>query len=84
MAKFKRRVVGTICKGKEGKGDYLKITEDIKAGFFNLESKKSQLDNLEKLINEGKVSGDFAETIRARIENIPDFVRFQIVKVEKE
>lgn len=52
--------------------------------YLNLESKKDQLANLEKGIATGKLSGDVAAQIRARIEKTPDFVRFDVVKLSKE
>lgn len=52
--------------------------------YLNLETKKDQLANLEKGIAAGKLTGDVAAQIRARIEKTPDFVRFDVVKLSKE
>lgn len=88
MAKYKRTTIGSIVKSKEnGKPDYIKVNgaHVLKDGqFLNLESKAFQLASLEEAVKAGKLSGDAAEQARARINNIPDFVRFTIVAVEKE
>lgn len=80
MAK-KRKVIGSVVKGKDGKPDYIKISQDVtlKAGqFVNLESKKSQLESVEKAEAEGKLSAEVAAKVRAAVEKIPDFVRFNL------
>ena len=51
--------------------------------YLNLESKTDQLKNLEKGIASGKLSGDVVDKIRERIEKMPDFVRFDVIKLEK-
>lgn len=88
MAKYKRTVVGSIIKNKDAKkGDYLKVTGThvLKNGqYLNLESKASQLASLDSAVADGKISGDNAAAARERISKIPDFVRFQVVAVEKE
>lgn len=79
----KRIQVGTVMKGKEGKGDYIKVEEDItlkKGEFLNLESKASQIASLTKAIEEGKLSQEVGEKMLANAEKIPDFVRFRITK----
>jgi len=35
-------------------------------------------------VENGKLSGDLADKIRANIEKMPDFIRFNIVKVTKD
>lgn len=88
MAKYKRSVIGSVVKSKEaGKPDYIKVNgaHVLKDGqYLNLESKTFQLASLEEAIKAGKLSGDMANSARERINKIPDFVRFQIVSVEKE
>jgi hypothetical protein len=42
-----------------------------------------QLKSLDKAVTDGKLSEDLAEKIRSNLEKIPDFVRFQIVHIEK-
>ena len=79
----KKVTVGSVVKGKDGKPDYIKVRGEhiLRDGdFLNLESKASQLASLEKGIESGKISEDFAEKIRERLERIPDFVRFEITK----
>lgn len=85
---YKRLEIGSVLKSKDAsQPDYIKIKEDVvlkKGDILNLESKKSKLANLEKNIENGKLSGDLADKIREGIEKIPDFIRFSIVKVSKE
>jgi hypothetical protein len=83
MAKYKRTIVGSVLKGKDGKPDYIKIEKEMTPGFYNLESKKTQLDNIDRLEEEGRMDKELADQIREKINNIKDFVRFQIVKVER-
>lgn len=84
--KYKRRVVGSVCKSKtDGQPDYIKIREDLvlkKDQTLRLESKKFQLSSLDSVVAAGKLSPDVADGIRERIEKIPDFVRFEIVALE--
>lgn len=88
MAKYKRTVVGSVVKAKEkGKADYIKVSADVvltKGQFLNLESKQFQKESLEAAIASGKLKAEFADKARERVEAIPDFVRFQIVAVQKE
>ncbi len=85
---YKRKQIGSVLKSKDvSQPDYIKITEDIvlkKGDILNLESKKSKLASLDKNIENGKLSGDLADKIREGIEKMPDFVRFEIVKVTKD
>lgn len=85
---YKRKQIGSVLKSKDvSQPDYIKITEDIvlkKGDILNLESKKSKLASLDKNIENGKLSGDLADKIREVIEKMPDFVRFEIVKVTKD
>lgn len=84
---YKRTEIGSILKSKDpSQPDYIKINEDItlkKGDTLSLESKKSKLASLEKNVENGKLSGDLADKIRGDIEKMPDFVRFQIIKVTK-
>lgn len=97
MAKYTRRVVGSVVKAKEaGKGDYIKLRGDNadvlmkalaratkeKGLALSLESKKTQLESLEKAVSENKLSEENAEKARERINKIPDYVRFEIVLLE--
>ena len=85
---YVRKTIGSILKSKnEGETDYIKISEDIvlkKGDTLSLESKKSQLASLERNVENGKLSGDLADKIRANIEKMPDFIRFNIVKITKD
>lgn len=85
---YKRTQVGSVLKSKDPtQPDYIKINEDVvlkKGDILNLESKKSKLASLEKNIENGKLSGDLADKIREGIEKMPDFVRFEIVKVTRD
>lgn len=79
----KRRTVGSICKRKDGKGRYLKMSEDVslkKNEFLNLESQKEQLANLEEAESSGKISSENAAKVRERLNKIPDFVLFELIK----
>lgn len=88
MSKFNRQEVGSILKSKDtSKPDYVKIKNDIllKAGdILNLESKASRLAGVDKAVESGKLTEDKAEEIREKINNMPDYVRFNIIKVTKE
>ena len=50
--KFKRTVIGSVCKPKEaGKPDYIKVRDDVtlkKGSILRLESKKSRLEDLDR------------------------------------
>jgi len=87
MAKWKRLVVGSIVKGKDGKADYLKVSKDIvlkQGDYLNLESKAAQLKNLEEAVANGKLQEEVADKVRETVNSIPDFVRFQVVRLEKQ
>ena len=82
--KYKRRVIGSVLKDKEGGPDYIKIREDVvlKANStLKLESPKQQLESLKSAVAAGKLSPEIAETIEERIRKIPDFVRFEILQL---
>lgn len=52
--------------------------------YLNLESKADQLKDLEFLVANGKINEDTAKYLKTKIEKIPDFVRFEIVAIEKQ
>lgn len=85
MSKF-RRVIGSVVKSKEtGKSDYIKINQDItlkKGQTLSLQSAKSQLESLQAAVKAGKLQADYAEELIAKVERIPEFVRFEIVSLE--
>ena len=79
----KRIQVGSIMKGKENKGDYIKITEDVtlkKGDFLNLENKASKIASLNAAIESGKLSQEVGQKLLENAEKMPDFVRFEITK----
>jgi hypothetical protein len=87
MAKWKRSVIGSIVKGKDGKPDYLKVSKDVvlkEGDYLNLESKAAQLKSLEEAEANGKLGGDMLESIREKVNKMPDFVRFHVVRLEKQ
>ena len=81
---WKRTTVGEIKKDKnDPKKSYLELKEAIEPGFFNLESPKDQLASLEEAFANEKISEEIYNKQKERIEKIPDFVRFQMIKVER-
>lgn len=84
MAKKRRNQVGSVIKSKEsGEPDYIKMRD---GKIYRLESTSFQLRSLENAVSSGKLSEEIAEKVRARIEKVPEFVRFEIVEyvVEKD
>lgn len=93
MAKYKRQVIGQVIKGKKDEGtgvvkaDYIKMDQDVtlkKGQYLNLENKASQLKGIDEAEHAGKLTSEVASNIREKIEKIPDFVRFQVVLLEKQ
>jgi hypothetical protein len=89
MAKFKRRVIGSVLKSKDGGPDYIQIRKDLKEPLvlkagqsLKLESAKTQQESLEKAVKEGKISAENAAGNFERIGKIPAFVRFEIVELQ--
>lgn len=89
---YKRTVVGSVIKSKDAsKPNYIKFNLRNTNGVLTLkdgqtlsvESKKFQLDSLNRAKESGKLSGDVAESIEERINKIPDFVLGELVLVEK-
>jgi hypothetical protein len=81
-----RQVVGSVRKGTDGRADYIKFTTDlvIKQGdCLNLEDKETQLENIKYAVEKGKLSAEMAEKITAKVEKMPDFIRFEITKSVK-
>lgn len=83
--KYKRTVVGSVCKPKEaGKPDYIKMREDVsfkKGDILRLESKKFQLDSLDQAVASGKLTGELAAKRKESIEKLPEWVRFEVVRL---
>lgn len=83
---MKRIYVGQVLKGKDGGSDYIKIDNDVslkKGQTLQLESKTALLERLESANNAGKISEDYYQKQKERVEKTPDFVRFSIVLVDK-
>lgn len=71
--------------GKAIKEFYIKFTEDVtfKAGdYLNMENKQIKLASLKA--NRDKMSGEVYEKALERIEKMPDFVQFELIRVTKE
>lgn len=82
----KRKTFGSVVKGKDGKPDYIKITNDVnlkKGQYVNLESAKSQIESLKKALSEGKLSEEVATKMMDNANKTPDWVRFNLVVVEE-
>ena len=92
-----RRQIGSVQKtkdeklrfkdsnGKPIKEFYIKITEDVtlkKGDFINLENKQVKLASLEA--NRDKMSADSYDKALERIENMPDFVQFELIRVTRD
>jgi hypothetical protein len=92
MAKWNRQQIGKIVKKSEDKLRYpgvkefsLKIEQDItlKAGtYLNLENKAYKLASLES--SKDKMSEENYEKALERIGKTPDWVFFEVIKLEKE
>ena len=84
---YKRLKIGAVLKSKDTtQPDYIKIDQDItlkKGDILNLESKKSRLAQVEKSLAEGKLTDEVADKIKEEIDKMPEFVRFNIIKVNK-
>ncbi len=87
-----RKQIGKIVKKSADKQKYekvpefsLKIEQDItlKAGtYLNLENKAFKLASLEA--NKAKMSEENYEKALERINKMPDFVFFEVIKLTKE
>lgn len=84
----KRIKVGSVLKSKEaGQMDYIKIDADVilkKGDTLRLESKKSKIEGLKKAIDAGKLSGEVADKLLEQAEKMPEFVRFEIIKLNND
>ena len=92
-----RRQVGSVMKKSEDKLKhigpngkplpefYIKITEDVnlkKGDFINLENKALKLASLEA--NKNKMSEEVYNSAMERIEKMPDFVTFELIRVTRD
>jgi hypothetical protein len=98
VSKYKRVTIGSVVKSQDAsKADYIKINPKIKDDlidalqnmdeekglYLNLESKQSQLESIERAVENGTLTEENAAASRERVEKMPDFVRFNIVLVRK-
>jgi len=85
-----RKKVGAIKKSKNpGESDYIELFRSIvvpegKKVFLNLESKKSKIDGINKALKDGKITEDYAKKQLEYANEIPDFVRFEIIQTTKD
>lgn len=82
-----RKVVGSFYKSKEGdRPPYLKMREGVtfqKDAIVRVESKKFQLESLERAVEAGKLKNpELVDKIKERINAIPDFVLGELVVLE--
>lgn len=92
MATWNRRQIGKIVKKSDDRQRFpdvkefsLKIEQDItlKAGsYLNLENKAFKLASLEA--NKDKMSEENYEKAVERINKMPDYVFFEVIKLDKE
>jgi len=84
---WKRTTVGAVLKDKDDASkSYIKFNMDYnfkKGDCIGLESKAQQLASAEGAIAAGKLNPEVGEKIIERINNIADFVRFELVKLER-
>lgn len=76
MAKY--RQIGSVLKGKEGKGPYIKITEDItlkKGTFLNLSDPRKKPAELLAL---GVITEEVAAKMQEKADATPEWVKFDI------
>ena len=98
-SKFKRVGVGSVLKSKtKGEPDYIVLkgmafdalknamakADKEKGLSLKLESKQFKLDTIAKLIDDGKIDEEYGEKLLDNAEKMPDFVRFEIVLLNKE
>lgn len=92
--KKKRHVVGNVVKSKDDpKSSYISITDYAKEALvdalsrvekgkplnLSLENKAKRLAQLKSAVESEKLSTELAEKIQGEIEDMPDWVLFQIV-----
>lgn len=85
---WKRTVIGSVLKSKEDpKESYIKISKDItlSAGdTLKLESKEDAMKNLKAAFANEKISEQLYTDLMSKAQNTPDFVRFNILKLENK
>ena len=87
-ARWKRTMVGEVKTSPDDpKSFYIKFVADaiFKAGdTVSLQSKQQQIDSATDAFNNGKLSEELLTKITERVNNIPEFVKFQVIKLSKE
>lgn len=73
----KKQYIGNIHKTKDGKGSYLKTSQDVKLDlkkgtFINLESVKDQIAGLHEAVEAGRMKEDVAADKIANLEESRD------------
>jgi hypothetical protein len=82
----KRKTIGSVIKGQNGKPDYIKISNDVvlsKGQYVNLESKAGKIKGIKEAVDAGKLSPDTGAKMLESAEKIPEFVRFEMYVLEK-
>jgi len=51
--------------------------------YINLESKASQMASLDAAVEAGKLDATYAEKQKGYVEKIPDFIRFELIVLDK-
>lgn len=67
----KRRNIGVVYKGRDGKPDSIKITEDVqlkKGQYVNLENEASEIKGLDAAVKAGALDAEYAETRKEQVK----------------
>lgn len=72
-AKYGKVLLDALKRAQDGNKDLI----------VNLESAKSQLADIEKSVASGRLGEEMAAKIRERIAKVPDYVRFELVLLQK-
>jgi len=86
--KWTREKLGSVLKDKKDETKfYVKFNKNCsfnEGDCVNLESKKQQLDSIDDAVSAGRLTDEtMVNEIKERINKIPDFVKFEIVKVSR-
>ena len=86
--KWKREKLGSVLVDKnDDKKFYIKFNKNVsfnEGECINLESKKQQIASLDEAVSSGRMKNlEMAAEIKERLENIPDFVKFEMIKVSR-
>jgi hypothetical protein len=83
--------IGSIVKSKDPeKSNYFQVDKKLPGPvtlqpgqYLSVESKKFQLESLQRALDNNKISPENAQKARERIEKIPDFVLGEVILVTK-